>query len=58
MNGIMSKLIGYSYTIEFYAGINISDVKLYSMTQKGVHTILLSDQNRLQTNLYSIIQFT
>lgn len=29
MNGTMNKLIGYSITIEFYAYINISDVKLY-----------------------------
>lgn len=50
----MNKLTGHSYTTEFYAGINILDVKLYS-TYKGVHSILLSDQNRLQTRLCSMI---
>ena len=51
MNGMTNKLMGYSYTIEFYSGINISDVKLYSTTKKEVHSILLSDQKRPQTSL-------
>lgn len=32
MNDTMNKLIEYGYTIEFYAGITISAVKLYSTT--------------------------